>query len=806
MMNDALRSVVRSSCDEIYLQQVNLDACQCKPIEPTNTVARFLAVPLPQWNRSGGEVEWWWYGWHLRRNGGEWMKEAILHILCILDCGFKVMVEVLVLTKFLYHLISIWEFLGLSTQATSREVDRRKGWVESRVVFMRLFWMGKDSFDEMSMTLVLGIFLGRFLVKELALEAMKMMIKERFMNYLEEQTDGESMINSIKNGDQPLPRVTQLLLAETSSTEQPPLKDKSMWSDQEKKVHKIDRLARSLLIQGLPNDIYSLIDSNKTAKDLWDGLARHMLGSEYGEQDRKVAVLYEYETFKATEGELLLDTYIRYLQWKQCATMMRQNKNLLDVNIDALYNILKQNQGDVNDGMKSKKKAVVITSDPLALVVEQTKPTNNNLRTSSATSLANKKQEYVKFDDKKVDEKKRDMSKVKCYNCKKEGHFAKDCKKANVKDYEYYKTKMLLAKKDKDEQVLLAEDQAWMESSSDLDLEINANMVFMAQIEKVLSDSEASSSSSDDKIAEIVDQEILFDKMSRQLVELDENVQMLKNAILEKDLKIPELGECVRNKDLEIEKCLERLNECENKLHKIRQTNQTIHMIIPSKDTLYNGQKEIGFENPSYFEKANDVRPSLYDEKKKWSSNTSNVDLSSINHSKFNKDVKRYSRKDLLSCNNSYLGETSSAYVCNDAMNVPCNSRLYDSFDENNLFIFDDESVRNSQVSKMPFRKKPNASLNVHSRIKLNKSLPRIVRKWLSKLQPLAEPVDKWIPKIVQICLWIIDSGCSKHMTGNRALLTNFVEKFLRTVRFGNNDFCDDCWLWRCGYWINDDK
>nr|GEV04976.1 integrase, catalytic region, zinc finger, CCHC-type, peptidase aspartic, catalytic [Tanacetum cinerariifolium] len=45
------------------------------------------------------------------------------------------------------------------------------------------------------------------------------------------------------------------------------------------------------------------------------------------------------------------------------------------------------------------------------------------------------------------------------------------------------------------------------------------------------------------------------------------------------------------------------------------------------------------------------------------------------------------------------------------------------------------------------------------------------------------------IAEIVQICLWIIDSGCSKHMTGNRALLTNFMEKFLGTVRFGNNDF-----------------
>nr|GFC55574.1 hypothetical protein [Tanacetum cinerariifolium] len=62
---------------------------------------------------------------------------------------------------------------------------------------------------------------------------------------------------------------------------------------------------------------------------------------------------------------------------------------------------------------------------------------------------------------------------------------------------------MLLAKKDKDEQVLLAEDQAWMESSNDLDHEINAYMVFMAQIKKVLSDSEASSSSTDEKNSEV---------------------------------------------------------------------------------------------------------------------------------------------------------------------------------------------------------------------------------------------------------------------------------------------------------------
>nr|GFC29328.1 hypothetical protein [Tanacetum cinerariifolium] len=114
---------------------------------------------------------------------------------------------------------------------------------------------------------------------------------------------------------------------------------------------------------------------------------------------------------------------------------------------------------------------------------------------------------------------------------------------------------------------------------------------------------------------QIADQEVLYDKMSVQLVELDKHVRDLKNTVLEKDFKISELEECVRNKDLEIEKCLEHLNFCENKLHKIGQTNQTVHMIMPSKDNLYNGQKGIGFENPSYFVKTKDLRPKLYDEK-----------------------------------------------------------------------------------------------------------------------------------------------------------------------------------------------
>nr|GEU73059.1 retrovirus-related Pol polyprotein from transposon TNT 1-94 [Tanacetum cinerariifolium] len=43
--------------------------------------------------------------------------------------------------------------------------------------------------------------------------------------------------------------------------------------------------------------------------------------------------------------------------------------------------------------------------------------------------------------------------------------------------------------------------------------------------------------------------------------------------------------------------------------------------------------------------------------------------------------------------------------------------------------------------------------------------------------------------QIIQLILFIVDSGCTKHMTGNLKLLCNFVEKFLGTVRFGNDQF-----------------
>ncbi|GJT54812.1 hypothetical protein Tco_0989866 [Tanacetum coccineum] len=86
-----------------------------------------------------------------------------------------------------------------------------------------------------------------------------------------------------------------------------------------------------------------------------------------------------------------------------------------------------------------------------------------------------------------------------------------------------------------------------------------------------------------------------------------------------------------------------------------------------------------------------------------------------------------------------------------------------------------------------------------------------IEQKCLSGYELIPKPKMKWVPKvrkddvntslsptidnasritnIAQIILFIVDSGCTKHMTGNLMLLCNFVEKFLGTVHFRNDQF-----------------
>nr|GEY16749.1 integrase, catalytic region, zinc finger, CCHC-type, peptidase aspartic, catalytic [Tanacetum cinerariifolium] len=56
-----------------------------------------------------------------------------------------------------------------------------------------------------------------------------------------------------------------------------------------------------------------------------------------------------------------------------------------------------------------------------------------------------------------------------------------------------------------------------------------------------------------------------------------------------------------------------------------------------------------------------------------------------------------------------------------------------------------------------------------------------------SASSPVKIKTPRELPKVVQIVLWYLHFGCSKHMIEDRSQLTNFVQKFLGTIKFGND-------------------
>ncbi|GJZ32152.1 retrovirus-related pol polyprotein from transposon TNT 1-94 [Tanacetum coccineum] len=139
--------------------------------------------------------------------------------------------------------------------------------------------------------------------------------------------------------------------------------------------------------------------------------------------------------------------------------------------------------------------------------------------------------------------------------------------------------------------------------------------------------------------------------------------------------------------------------------------------------------------------------------------------------------------------------------------------KLYDYTKQNNLYeIFKppsqehlDQLAHANEVRKKMWRKsfvksKPNivkniAFLSVLKSISKNAytELQCLYLHKVKECEYLVEKLSKHTEsvneKIVQLILFVINSGCTKYMTGNLKLLCNFVEKYLGIVRFGNDQF-----------------
>nr|GFB57914.1 hypothetical protein [Tanacetum cinerariifolium] len=249
---------------------------------------------------------------------------------------------------------------------------------------------------------------------------------------------------------------------------------------------------------------------------------------------------------------------------------------------------------------------------------------------------------------------------------------------------------------------------------------------------------------------------------------------------------------------------------------------------MPSKDTLYNGRKGIGFENPSYFEKAKDLRPSLYDEKVIGLGYTPMFLIHSDEALENNKFKKTRENKikfayDYGNLNASYVNEkinfsddyfqeiintnfekidfpfqqTSSLkpYV----LTVILEKIIIDLGDEVVCLLEKEKGDLETieSLKSKGFETSENAIFE--SENQSEKECDQVENLKVIALGMFKLSVSQSVSPI-SMSKMSCDSKndenktkrkrrCSKHMTDNHALLTNFVEKFLGTVRFGNNDF-----------------
>nr|GEZ42891.1 UBN2 domain-containing protein [Tanacetum cinerariifolium] len=81
-------------------------------------------------------------------------------------------------------------------------------------------------------------------------------------------------------------------------------------NDNEKKRFDADVRATNILLQGLPKDIYKLINHNTEAKAIWDNVKMFLAGSELTKEDKESQLYDEFERFKMLSSENINEYYV----------------------------------------------------------------------------------------------------------------------------------------------------------------------------------------------------------------------------------------------------------------------------------------------------------------------------------------------------------------------------------------------------------------------------------------------------------------------------------------------------------------
>ncbi|GJT13081.1 hypothetical protein Tco_0860123 [Tanacetum coccineum] len=139
--------------------------------------------------------------------------------------------------------------------------------------------------------------------------------QQRIRLYCLGKDNGENIMKSINEGPFHMGTVSDVIAAGTEGAfQQGPVRARVLndLSAEEKERYKADIRATNILLQGIPKDIYSLINHYTDAKDIWDNVKMILEGSELTKDDRESQLYDEFEHFCQIKGETIHGYYVRF--------------------------------------------------------------------------------------------------------------------------------------------------------------------------------------------------------------------------------------------------------------------------------------------------------------------------------------------------------------------------------------------------------------------------------------------------------------------------------------------------------------
>ncbi|GJU19623.1 hypothetical protein Tco_1152965 [Tanacetum coccineum] len=214
--------------------------------------------------------------------------------------------------------------------------------------------------------------------------------KSRMELYMQNREHGRMILESVEHGPLIWPTVEENGVIRT--------KKYAELSAAEKIQADCDMKATNIILQGLPADIYSLVNHHRVAKDLWERVQLLMQGTSLTKQERECKLYDAFDKFTHIKGESLHTYYLRFTQlindmniykmkmeqfqvntkflnslppeWSKFVTDVKLVKDLHTSNFDQLHAYLEQYELHANEVRIIRER----NQDPLAFVASFTVP------------------------------------------------------------------------------------------------------------------------------------------------------------------------------------------------------------------------------------------------------------------------------------------------------------------------------------------------------------------------------------------------------------------------------------------------